>query len=123
MEQQLRWHQTIEYIWGEQDRLNQPSDEYTIVRSFFRVNLDETGVLANEGTVKVIGDSEKRNMRRTWTTHVIQSQLFGWAQLEAPAVLGFFWQLERGWTVMLFKILKRKEHHLFPRFLWHYLRT
>jgi hypothetical protein len=38
IEQQLRWHSTVASVWAEQDRLNQPADQYKKIRSFFIFN-------------------------------------------------------------------------------------
>jgi hypothetical protein len=59
VEQQLRWHGTIESVWDEQARLNQPSEEFEVVKEHFTTNLDESNLRGNEGTIKVIASSSK----------------------------------------------------------------
>jgi hypothetical protein len=36
--QQLHWHTTVASVWAEQERLNQPADQYKKICSFFIFN-------------------------------------------------------------------------------------
>ena len=55
MEQQLRWHTSVEYALSEQARLNLPPEEFELVKEHFFCNMDESSLLGSDGTVKVIG--------------------------------------------------------------------
>jgi len=60
VEQQLRWHTTVEAALAEQRRLNLPADDFEKVTDSFFGNLDESCFMANaDGKVKVIAASNK----------------------------------------------------------------
>ena len=55
LEQQLRWHGNIvESVWEEQLQLNHPNEEFSALKAHFIFNVDETGVMANLGSIKVM---------------------------------------------------------------------
>ena len=60
IEQQLHWHGNIESVWQEQLQLNHPTEELSVLKAHFMCNVDETGVMANLGSIKVMGDFSKR---------------------------------------------------------------
>mgnify|MGYP001031646604 CR=1 FL=1 len=64
VEQQLRWHGVIQSMWEEQRRLNIPAVLYLPIQAHFICNVDETSVMACEGTLKVIGDAERKKHQK-----------------------------------------------------------
>ena len=58
-EQQLRWMGTIEAARDELYRLNKPTALFKEVEAHFWGNLDETCLLASEGTIKVVASNKK----------------------------------------------------------------
>ena len=64
IEQQLRWHGNIESVWQEQLQLNHPNEEFSALKAHFMCNVDETGVMANLGSIKVMGDFSKRKQEK-----------------------------------------------------------
>jgi hypothetical protein len=60
VEGQLRWHTLVEETWEEHARLNLPALDFMKLRSYFTLNLDETGVQMNDGKVQVIGSSSRK---------------------------------------------------------------
>ena len=65
VEQQLRWHTTVEDALQELRRLNQPAIEFEDLCHHFWGNLDETCFQANaDGSVKVIASSEKKKTEK-----------------------------------------------------------
>ena len=64
VEQQLRWMETIEYAAAELRRLNKPSNVFKELEEHFWGNLDETCLMSNEGTVKVVAAAEKRKIEK-----------------------------------------------------------
>jgi hypothetical protein len=58
IEQQLRWHTPIDHCKQRMAELN--GDGYLNLKAHFWGNLDESGVLANEGVIRVIGAKERR---------------------------------------------------------------
>ena len=66
IEQQFRWHMTIETIWEDHRRFNQPTEEYVKLQPHFQINLDETGVLGSTGILRVVGSAEvKKHEKNT----------------------------------------------------------
>lgn len=68
IEQQFRWHMTIETIWEDHQRFNQPTEEYVKLQPHFQINLDldETGVLGSTGILRVVGSAEvKKHEKNT----------------------------------------------------------
>jgi hypothetical protein len=59
MEQQLRWHTSVDFALSEQVRLNLPADEFERVKEHFFCRMDESCLLGSDGTVKVIGSASK----------------------------------------------------------------
>ncbi len=49
IKQQFCWHMTIETIWVDHRRFNQPTEEYFKLQPHFQINLDEMGVLGSTG--------------------------------------------------------------------------
>ncbi|GFH45620.1 hypothetical protein CTEN210_02094 [Chaetoceros tenuissimus] len=64
VEQQLRWHENIEYCFNELDRLNQPSIEFQALKAHFIGNVDESCFLASDGKVRVIASSAKKKTEK-----------------------------------------------------------
>jgi len=65
VEQQLRWHTTVEEALDFQRKMNQPSDEYLMVEDHFLGNLDETCLMANaDGSVRVIASLSKKKTEK-----------------------------------------------------------
>jgi hypothetical protein len=54
VEQQLRWHTAVDFALAEQQRQNLPAEEFDKVKEHFLCNMDESSLLASDGTVKVI---------------------------------------------------------------------
>ncbi len=46
VEQQLRWHNTIQNVWEDHCLLNQPADKFLELHHYFQLNLDETTIEA-----------------------------------------------------------------------------
>jgi hypothetical protein len=63
--------------------LNLPAQELKEHKAHYMLNLDETCILAGEGTVKIIGDGSKKSMKRCSMTAVAVSSLFESAMLLA----------------------------------------
>ena len=59
MEQQLRWHTSVDYALSEQARLNLPSKAFELVKEHFFCNMHESCLMGSDGTVKVIGAASK----------------------------------------------------------------
>lgn len=53
---QLRWHALIEDVWKEQLSLNSHIKNFADLHPHFMLNLDETCIMANEGSVRIVGD-------------------------------------------------------------------
>ena len=67
MEQQLWWHHVIDSMFEEQKSLNLPAENFNDLRAHFIVNVDETCVITSEGTVKDIGDADrKKHTKNNW---------------------------------------------------------
>jgi hypothetical protein len=45
----------VDFALAEQQRLNLPAEEFDKVKEHFFCNMDESSLLASDGTVKVIG--------------------------------------------------------------------
>jgi hypothetical protein len=43
-------------------------NEYEELQAHFMLNVDETCVMANEETIQIIGDKDKKNMKKLWMT-------------------------------------------------------
>jgi hypothetical protein len=59
VEQQLRWHTTVDDALAELKRLNLPTDEFEVVNEHFIGNFDESCLLGNDGCVKVVASELK----------------------------------------------------------------
>ena len=59
VEQQLRWHTAVDFALAEQQRLNLPAEEFDTVKEHFFCNMDESSLMASDGSVKVIGAASK----------------------------------------------------------------
>ena len=55
---QLRWHGLIEDVWKEQLSLNSHIVNFADLHPHFMLNLDETCIMANEGSVRIVGDMD-----------------------------------------------------------------
>jgi len=55
----LHFYNVVQYAWEEQNRLNSPKEEFAKVRAHSMLNLDETCVLASEGTKKIVEASKR----------------------------------------------------------------
>ena len=59
--QQYRWHCLIDFCWRDLHRKNaNPPGLFTHLAPFFQVNLDETCFMCSEGTLKILGDSQRK---------------------------------------------------------------
>ncbi len=58
IEQQLRWHNTIEIAWEDHCKCNQPTDEFLRLQPHFLLNLDETCVMGNLSNLRIVGSAE-----------------------------------------------------------------
>ena len=57
---------TIETIWEDHRRFNQPTEEYVKLQPHFQISLDETGVLGSTGILRVVGSAEvKKHEKNT----------------------------------------------------------
>ncbi len=65
VEQQLRWHNTIESVWEDHCLFNQPTNEFRVLQPHFQLNLDETCVMASIGSLKIVGSAEVKKHERT----------------------------------------------------------
>jgi hypothetical protein len=97
----LRFYNTVEQAWEEQRRLNQPAEEYDKLKAHFTTDLDETSVLGNEGTAKVVGAAAKKkhekNMDDCRESITIACGLAVLASTVGP---GFFLLPERKWNMI-----------------------
>ena len=59
IEQQLRWHTAVDFALSEQRRLNLPAEDFNDVKEHFFLNMDESSLLASDGTIKVVGSVTK----------------------------------------------------------------
>jgi hypothetical protein len=64
IEQQFCWHMTIETIWEDHRRFNQPTEEYDKLQPCFQINLDEMGVLGSTGILQVVGSAEAKKHKK-----------------------------------------------------------
>ena len=65
VEQQLRWHTTVEEALQEQQRLNQPFASFEMLQDHFFANLDETCLMANgDGSIRVLGSAAKKKTEK-----------------------------------------------------------
>jgi hypothetical protein len=70
IEQQFRWHMTIETIWEDHRRFDQPTEDYVKLQPHFQINLDETGVLGSTGILRVVRSAEvKKHEKNTQDNH------------------------------------------------------
>ena len=66
VDQQLRWHSTIDYGIEELLQPNEPIDEFKIFMDHFIGNLDESCIIISDGRIKVIASaSKKKTEKRT----------------------------------------------------------
>jgi hypothetical protein len=59
MEQQLRCHTAVDFALAEQQRLNLPAEDFNDIKEHFFLNMDESSLLASDGTVRVVGSAIK----------------------------------------------------------------
>jgi hypothetical protein len=59
IEQQLRWHTAVDFALAEQQRLDLPAEEFDEVKEHFFCHMDESCLLASNGTLRVIGAASK----------------------------------------------------------------
>jgi hypothetical protein len=59
VEQQLRWHTAVDFALAGQKRLNLPAEKFDEIKEHFFCNMDESSLLASDGTVRVIGTASK----------------------------------------------------------------
>lgn len=102
--QQLRWHCTVDFVWKEQARLNQPPELFQKLKRFFTGNADETCIIGNEGLIKVLGDSERTKHQKNVDDN--RDSIFEAEQLEDTVDLGFFLQKEKKWSTKQWRTLK-----------------
>ncbi len=81
----------LEMVCGFNNNLS----KYTQVEDFFCLNLDETNFMASEGTLRIVGNKNKKNKRKTQMTVEIESRLFVLALLPRQKVLTYSLQRER----------------------------
>ena len=66
MEQQYRWHTTVDFCWEQQKEMNFPKAKFVKKHAYFQLNLDEESVMGLEGSIKVIasifGKKVQKNM-------------------------------------------------------------
>ena len=58
VEQQLRWHNTIEAVWEDHRLYNNPTSEWLQLQPKFQLNLDETCIMGSLGSLKIVGSAE-----------------------------------------------------------------
>ncbi|KAI2498520.1 hypothetical protein MHU86_15980 [Fragilaria crotonensis] len=59
IEQLLRWHTAVDFALAEQRRLNLPAEDFNDIKEHFFLNMDESSLLASDGTVRVVGSATK----------------------------------------------------------------
>ena len=64
VEQQLRWHSTIDSVIEELVRLNEPRDEFKRLMDHFIGNLDESYFMSSDGEIKVIASASKKKTEK-----------------------------------------------------------
>ena len=58
LDQHLRFYNVVQLAWEDKNRLNFPKEEFSKVWDHFMLNLDETCVLASEGTANIVRASK-----------------------------------------------------------------
>ena len=58
--QQLRWHFLIETEWEHLRNVNTPTELFVTLHPHFQLNIDETCFMCSEGSLKIIGDAERK---------------------------------------------------------------
>ena len=65
VEQQLRWHGTVDEALQEQRRLNLPAEEFEHFQDHFFGNMDETCLMANaDGEIRVLASAAKKKTEK-----------------------------------------------------------
>ena len=59
MSQQYCWRMMIEAEWENLRQKNLPHDIFICYAYYFKLNLDETCFLCNEGELKIVGGNDK----------------------------------------------------------------
>ncbi len=67
---------TIETIWEDHQRFNQPTKDYLKLQDHFQINLDETSVLGSTGIQKWLAPPKSKCRRRIHKTIMTPLQLF-----------------------------------------------
>lgn len=75
VEQQLCWHEGIDYRLKEQDRLNTPSILFRSLKDHFVGNVDESCFLSSDGKVRVVASSNKKKTEKITSNTEAQTQL------------------------------------------------
>ncbi len=65
IEQQVRWHGVVESIWRDLDASNLPVEEFHPLKPHFTCNVDETCIMGSEGTLKIIGDGQRKKHNKS----------------------------------------------------------
>ena len=65
VEQQLRWHTTVQEAIDFQRQVNKPAAKYLELEDYFFGNLDETCLMANaDGSVRVVASASKKKTEK-----------------------------------------------------------
>ncbi len=64
VEQQLRWHNTIQNVWEDHRLFNQPADKFLELQHYFQLNLDETCIMGSLGSLKIVVSAEVKKHER-----------------------------------------------------------
>ena len=70
--QQYHWHMMVEAEWEDLRRTNSPCDIFTRFDHYFKLNLDETCFLCNEGYIKILGSRDKPRHEKIAATQGFQ---------------------------------------------------
>ena len=65
VQQQFRWHTLIDSVWDRMRTTNLPTDKFESLIEHFQLNLDETCVMANDGTLHIVAGHRSKTEKRS----------------------------------------------------------
>ena len=68
---QLRWHTPVDDVWEKMQETNLPPDSFVNHMENFQINLDESCFMENDGSLMIIGGSNrKKHENRLYESHI-----------------------------------------------------
>ena len=64
MTQQILWHTMVDNIWDRMRETNLPPDSFVNHMDHFQLNLDEICVMANDGSLMIIGGRDRNKHKK-----------------------------------------------------------